>query len=82
MIDLSSLLFSAVAAGECLEGGNPPSNLGLSDQDGDGRSDLVLHVEVQGTGIVSGTTEGCLTGAFSAEVGPGLFEARDTLNVN
>ena len=81
MIDLSSLLFSAVSAGECLEGGNPPSSLSLSDHNGDGRRDLVLHVEVQGTGIASGTTEGCLTGAFSAEVGPGRFEARDTLNV-
>ena len=82
MIDLSSLLFSSVLAGECLEGGNPPSNLSLSDHNGDGRSDLLLQVEVQGTGIGAGTTEGCLTGAFSAEVGLGLFEARDVLNVN
>jgi hypothetical protein len=82
MIDLSSLLFSAVVAGECLEGGNPPSNLNLSDHNGDGRSDLLLQVEVQGTGIGNGTTEGCLTGAFSTEVGAGLFEARDMLNVN
>jgi hypothetical protein len=82
MIDVSSLRFAAVAAGECLEGGNPPSNLSLDDGNGDGRRDLVLQFAVPGTGIVDGTTQGCLTGRFSAEVGPGVFEARDTLNVD
>jgi hypothetical protein len=82
MIDLSSLRFAAVAGGECLEDGNPPSNLSLSDHNNDGRRDLVLQVAVPGSGIATDTTEGCLTGAFSSEVGPGLFEARDALNVN
>jgi hypothetical protein len=82
MIDVSSLRFAAVAAGECLEGGNPPGNLSLDDRNGDGRRDLVLQVAVLGTGIASGTTQGCLTGRFSADVGPGVFEARDTLNVH
>jgi hypothetical protein len=82
MIDVSTLRFSAVAGGECLEGGNTPSSLNLVDHNGDGRSDLALKFEVQGTGITAGTTQGCLTGRFSAEVGPGVFEARVALNVN
>jgi hypothetical protein len=82
MIDLGTLRFAAVdAVGECLAG-RPPSNVSLGDQNGDGRDDLQLQFDVQGTGITSATTEGCLKGSFSAAVGPGVFETRDALNVN
>jgi hypothetical protein len=82
-IALSTLLFSAVdAAGVCLPGGNAPESVTVGDVNGDGFPDLDLKVPNQGTGIVSGSTEGCLTGEFAPSVGPGVFEARDTLNVH
>jgi hypothetical protein len=41
----------------------------------------VLKFDVQGSGLNSGTTLGCVTGGFSAAVGNGIFEARDAVNV-
>lgn len=95
MIAIETLRWAAVAAdGSCPGGGAPDrddlrddrdylTRLG-NDENADGRPDLSLHLEVQGSGISDETIEVCVTGEFSLSLGDeqaATFEARDTINV-
>ncbi len=55
-----------------------------NDENGDGRPDLALHLEVPGSGITSGTREVCISGEFRIPLNDepvATFQARAPINV-
>lgn len=95
MIATETLRWAAVAAdGSCPAGGAPErhdlrddadyrTHL-VADENGDGRRDLVLHMELEGAGIGEHTSQVCVTGEIRAPLGdaPSVrFEARDRIDV-